>query len=323
MRKFFAIAMIALLTVVLLPAAMAQAPNPAPAVYAEDFNNWTFVSSAANTYVSNAWNCWNTPLERGVPSYFVFGNSNTSTYYPTLIRDANPLLSEIVTPSSISTAQSACGFSAATTNSHTSFWVLSGTAGLQDAVAALSSSGVGAPLEVVYLDKYWYGLVAGLPSTPSVQTAQGIIGALKSGAGVEIVDTTTAPWTYYSWNPTTSAFVISATNATAPTVAAGTGAGGSPTIAVVAGSTGTRGFVTLTTGTSPVASATIFTLTWPAVASGGFAYAPSCSIVSVGTRSYTGTNASVVGPPAVDTYTATATALTASVSGYKWAYTCN
>jgi hypothetical protein len=80
--------------------------------------------------------------------------------------------------------------------------------------------------------------------------------------------------------------------------------------------------VTLTTGTSPTASATIFTLTWPSIANGGFQYAPSCTITSIGTRAYTGTNASVAGPPAVDTYTATSSALTASVSGYKWQYTC-
>ena len=218
----------AFLSVVLLPATMAQAPVPAPWVFAEDYNNWTFTSTAPNTYVSNSWNCWNTPLERGVPGYFVFGNYNTSTYYPVLIRDANPLLSEVVTPSSVSTAQSGCGFSAATTNQHYSFTVSSGTAGLQDAVASLSmgqnNSTVFTP-EVVFVDRYWYGLIAGLPGNKVPFT---VIASTVGSVGVNIIDTTTVPWTEWVWNGTnyvpsgaTASFPIyrvsSYTNIAAPT----------------------------------------------------------------------------------------------------------
>jgi hypothetical protein len=46
-----------------------------------------------------------------------------------------------------------------------------------------------------------------------------------------------------------------------PTIAAGTGAGTSPTIAVTANSTNLSGDITLTTGTTPAASATLFTVT--------------------------------------------------------------
>lgn len=267
MRKFFAIATIALLTVVLLPAAMAQAPNPAPAVYAEDFNNWTFVSSAANTFTFPGANCWVTPLERGVPSYFVFGNPNTGINYPVAIRDSNGLFSEVVTPSSISTAQSACGFNAATVYAHASFFVQSGTAGLQDAVAAMGSSAASAPLNVIYLDKYWYGLVAGLPQTPAVQTVPAIIAALKGGSGIELVDITSIPWTYYAWNGTSFSVAAGNTggNQSGVVAAVTAGAGTAATISTT-GSAGSQ-IVNLTTGTGAT-TGNVFTLAYSRLTGG-------------------------------------------------------
>lgn len=310
----------ALLTLAILAAPLAlvaQQGLPVKSVFAEQFNNWSFASQAANTYTFAGTNCQSYPLADGtIPSYFVFGNPVTPTYFPVFIQDAAPANSEIVTPTSLSTVAGACGFSAATVNQHTSFRVSSGTAGLQDAIAVLYQSATSTlPPIPVYLDRTWYNLVSGLPAGT---TAQSIIAALKGGPAVYIVDTTTTPNTNYSWNGT--AYSASASNVTVPTVAASTGAGTSPTITVVG--TGTAGKVTLTTGTTPAASGAIFTLTWPSIAAGGFQYAPHCTITSLGTRPYTGTNAAVAGPPAVDTYTATATALTASVSGYQWSYSC-
>jgi hypothetical protein len=308
---------LALLGIVLAPL-LATAQNlPAKLYWAEQFNNWSQISQSANTYTFNG-NCRNTPATDGTASsYFVFGNPLTPTFYPVLILDASPANSEIVTPTSLSTVSGSCGFAASTVNQHISFTLYSGTAGLQDAVGTLSLTATTGQPAVVALDRYWYGLVAALPTTPTVQSASTIIAGLKGAQSVQIVDTTTAPWTYYTWSGT--AYVLAQTTVAAPAVAAGTGAGTAPTIAIKGNAE--FGTVTLTTGTTPTASGPIFTLTWVAASSGGFSYAPFCSITSIGTKTYNGTNASVAGP-AVDTYTATATALTASVAGYVWNYSC-
>lgn len=310
-------AVMALLLVGLSAIAFAQGPPnfPPTSVYARAYAAWSVIGQQANTYTFNGRVCYFSPFNNGATSpFFVFSGTNggSTVYFPVAIIDANPSLNEIVTPTSTTNTAAACGFSASTANSHTSFTLSSGTAGLQE---ALTSQLQNAPPTQVLLDKYWYQLVAGLPGAPS---AYSIINSASGSANVQIVDTTTAPWTYFCYNGTN--YTTCASNQTVPTVAAGSGAGTSPTITVVG--TGLSGIVTLTTGTTPTASATIFTLTWPAIASGGFQYAPACTISTIGTRAYTGTNASVAGPPAVDTYTATGTALTASVSGYKWSYTC-
>jgi hypothetical protein len=312
------IGIFALAGLVLAPL-LATAQNlPAKLYWAEQYNNWTQISQQANTYTFNG-TCRNTPATDGTaPSYFVYGNPVTSVFYPVLILDASPSVSEIVTPTALSTVSGACGFSASTVNQHISFTLSSGTAGLQDAVGSLSLTATTQQPAVVALDRYWYGLVAALPPTPTVQSASTIIANLKGAQSVMIVDTTTAPWTYYAWNGTN--YTLAQFSLVAPTLAEGAGAGTGPTATIKGNAQ--YGTITLTTGTTPTASATIFTLTWPALSAGGFSYAPFCSITSIGTKQYTGTNASVAGPPAVDTYTATATALTASVSGYEWNYSC-
>jgi hypothetical protein len=311
---------LALVVACICIAAPAFAQNYPPTwVFARDYNYSPVIGQQANTYTFNGGSCNYTPTGGSVNGLanpiFDFSGVIVSTpvYFPVFINDATPTNSEIVTPSATSNTQTVCGFTASPANSHTTFQLQSGTAGLQEAVAYQINS---APSSVVMLDKSWYTLLTGLGSTPP--SAAAVINALTGSANVEIVDTTTAPWVSYCWNGTN--YTPCASNQTVPAVAAGAGAGTGPTITVVG--TGVSGIVTLTTGTTPTASATIFTLTWPAIASGGFQYAPSCTISTIGTRAYTGTNASVAGPPAVDTYTATSTALTASVSGYKWSYTC-
>jgi hypothetical protein len=168
-------------------------------VWPEQYNLWSFNSVSANTYTFPGYNCWVSPLTNGTTaSFFAFGNSNTSVYFPVFIEDASPALSEIVTPTALSTTPTACGFSAAPVNSHISFTVKSGTAGLQEAVYTLSQpSSASSTANDVMLDQNFYGLVAALPSN---QTVAGIIAALSGSTRVQIVDTTTGPWTYYTWN---------------------------------------------------------------------------------------------------------------------------
>ena len=317
MRKLqFALATICLSLALAPPAVNAQGALPPLWVRAAEFNQWSFPSQAANTYTFSGTNCFVYPQVQGQlypGSFFAFGpNANP---YPVFIQDANPSNSEIVTPTAVSTVSSACGFIGSPVNQHTSFVVKSGTAGLQEAVGTLGSAATPAYPWTVVIDRTTYSQVSGLPSG----TVPTIIAALKGSINVQLVDITTTPFSYYSWSG--SAYVPSQTSQFYPTVAASTGAGTSPTISIKGNAV--SGTVTLTTGTTPTASATIFTLTWPALAAGGFSYAPFCTITSIGSRAYTGTNASVAGPPAVDTYTATSTALTASVSGYVWTYHCN
>lgn len=273
--------------------------------YASDFGQWRVPSQQANTYQWSPGSLCT--VSAGNVNFFAF-NTNA----PVFILDATAANSEVLTPSAVSTTASSCSVTIAPGNLHYSFSITSGTGGLQEALNQVSSSNA-YPVAIV-LDRNWYTLAAAVTG----KTPAGIIASVAGNAEAILVDRTTAPATSYSWNGTN--YTASASNQTVPTVAASTGAGTSPTITVVG--TGTSGVVTLTSGTTPAATATIFTLTWPAIASGGFQYAPSCTITSIGTRAYTGTNASVVGPPAVDTYTSTSVALTASVSGYKWQYTC-
>lgn len=291
--------------------APAFAQNPPKNYYASDYGQWQIPSQAANTYLFSPSSLCTVTVP-GTPSGFLPFNTNA----PIWIIDATAANSELVTPSGTTNNGSSCGVTIAPANNHYSFKLISGTAGLQEVLNQISSSN--AYPAVVYLDRSWYTLMTGVTgSSPAAA-----INTVTGNAQAYLIDNTTVPWTYYAWNGTN--YTPAASNATAPTPTAGAGAGGSPTIALVAGSTGTTGYVTLTSGTSPTASAAIMTLTWPAIASGGFQYAPVCQITSIGTRAYTsGVTTETAGPPATAVLTASSTGLTASVSGYKFKYVCH
>jgi hypothetical protein len=182
--------------------AFAQGPSSYPPtwVYARAYNGWNLVGQTASTYTFNGGVCNYSPYNNGnTPSFFDFSGfqGSTQVYNPVLITDTNPALSEIVTPTSTTQTSASCGFAATTVNSHTSFTLSSGTIGLQEAITNQLQS---TPAFVVVLDKYWYQLVAALPGYPNTVNAQTIIAAATGTANVYIVDTTTAPWTFYSWN---------------------------------------------------------------------------------------------------------------------------
>jgi hypothetical protein len=288
---------------------------PQKQYWASDYGTWQIQSQTANTYTFFPISICTVPTA-SQGSFFPF-NTNAPVY----IKDSTAANSEVllpsaVTPSASNPSSAACGVTIAPVNNHYSFSILSGTAGLQEVLNQIPSST--AYTVEVDLDRNWYAAIGSVPG----KTAAGTIASVTGSQAAYIVDKTVVPWQFYSWNGTK--YSPSASNATAPTPTAGAGAGGSPTIALVAGSTGTSGSVTLTTGTTPTASAAIMTLTWPAIASGGFQYAPSCTITSTGTRAYTsGVTTTTAGPPATAVLTASATALTASVSGYVFNYTCH
>lgn len=313
MRKALAAITFALVLAATAVGALAQGTFPQPVVYAEQFNNWDYASQGANQFTFSGTNCFNYPLASGIGSYFVFGP--TASPYPVLIQDANPSNSEIVTPSSTSTVSGSCGFTAAPSHSHTSFYVSSGTAGLQDAVGALGTTSAG----VVVIDRYYYGLVAGLPGSKTVGAE---IYGLKGSTGVQVVDITTTPYTYYAWNGSH----YFANGGGTPSIAAGAGLGTGPTGLTVTGN-GAGGTISVTTGTS-TATGTLFTLTFlSGTTSTGFNHSPSCSIASVGATTPAGTLAagSVGGSSSAgytQPFTIATTALTASTF-YSFSYSCN
>ena len=312
MRKAFAAVALLFVSAVV---AVAQGALPPIAVTAEQFNNWSLNSQAANTYTFAGTNCQNYPQTNGiVSSYFVFGP--TAAPYPVLIRDANPANSEVVTPTATSNVSGACGFSAAPANQHTSFTVSSGTAGLQDAVGTLGSTVTPAYPWTVIVDRTYYQLVSGLPG----KSVAGIINALKGSVNVQIQDITTAPNTFYTWNGTS--YVPRGGATTPPTLAvSGAGAGTGPSATSITGSA-YAGTVAFTTGTTPTAAAAVFTMTYPTVANGGPSYAIGCTFTSIGANSYTIGTSATAGTPEVVTFTAGTPALAGSTA-YVFNYHCN
>jgi hypothetical protein len=125
---------------------------------------------------------------------------------PIKIVDPNPGLIETVIPLAVFLT-GGCSVSLVTAFSHSSFYLTSGTGGLQEAInnAKVRS---GSPNTII-LNAEWYALVA--PGNPAT-----VIASVTGGASFGLVDVTTAPYTFYAWNG--SQFV-----------SAGTGGGGSPT----------------------------------------------------------------------------------------------
>lgn len=306
-----------LLVLLFAPAfAFAQSAPPPPFVFAESYAQWNFGSQTPNSYIFSGTNCLVTPLTgagSGVSApFFAFGP--TATPFPVYIRDDSPALSEVVTPLSTSRQGSSCGFVASTSNSHITFNVLSGTAGLQEAVASQASQASA----VVYLDQYWYGLVAALPGS---QTAPAIIAALKGGGNVILKDLTTAPTTDYVWSGTAFKAISGSTaGKTLPTAALGAAAGTAPSAVTTYGSANVT-VVSFTAGTSTT-TGTIFTLTWPTTNS--FTYPPTCTVTSTGANQYlTGTVATTYSAShAILTFTEATAALTASTA-YQFTVRCN
>jgi hypothetical protein len=125
---------------------------------------------------------------------------------PIKIVDPNPSLIEVVTPVAVFLT-GGCSVSLATAYAHTSFYLTSGTGGLQEAIN--NGRVRSASANTIVLNAEWYALVA--PGNPAT-----VISTVTGGAGFGLVDVTTAPYSYYSWNGTQF-------------VSAGTGGGGSPT----------------------------------------------------------------------------------------------
>jgi len=246
-----------------------------------------------------------------------------------LVQDVNQANSEVLTPGSFLTPTSTtCGPTLAAVNSHNLGTTMqSGTAGLQEAVNAVGGS-TKPYLTSIILSGEWYKLLANISGQNATLAALNspaqVIAAATCSSNTQLVDVTANPWAFWSCNASNKFSLL--TLGQKATVAAGAGAGTSPTIALSAGSTASSGTVTLTTGTTPTASAAVFTVTMTAPNSGGFGYAPVCTVKSIGSQAYTGTVSTTAGSgstAATLVYTATGTALTASQAGFVWSYSCH
>jgi hypothetical protein len=253
--------------------ALGQNNLPPTQVYARAYGQWNIIGQQANTYTFNGGTCNSTAFNNGLASpTFVFSGSQagSAVYFPVYIEDANPALSEVVTPSSTINTAATCGFSASTTNQHVSFTLLDGSGGLAPAVAYQLQSPQ--PMQVV-LEKAWYTSIYGLPTQPLPET---VIKAVTGNSNVTIVDQTTSPYTFWRWSGTAYAAQSLSGGASAPTAAAGAAAGTSPTGPTNTGD-GNQFSVALTTGTATT-TGVLFTETW--ATTGAFTYPPSCYVWS-------------------------------------------
>lgn len=306
------------------PVALSAQGNLPPAqVYARAYNGWNIIGQQANTYTFNGGVCSYAPYNNGnSPSFFVFSGlqGTTTVYNPVLITDASASLSEIVTPTATTQSTASCGAALAATNSHTSFVLSSGTAGLQEAVTNQVQSG---PPSSVLLDQYWYNTIYALPGA-ATSTPETVIKAIKGSPNVQIIDTTTSPWTYWRSNAGGTAYTAATTltgGTSAPTAAAGAAAGTSPTGPTNTGD-GNTFTVALTTG-SATTTGVLFTETW--ATTNAFLFPPSCRVISTpgATNPFTTFTSAVTFTSSAAKVTVTVTATPVAATAYAFTVTCN
>lgn len=271
--------------------------NPPTYVFARDYNGWSIASQASQTFVWNQGACNYTPKNpMGLsPAFFDFSGYNGASvvYFPVYINDANPALSEVVTPTSITNTGGVCGFSASPGNTHTMFQVQSGTAGLQEAVTTQAQS---LPPSTVILDRTWYSQLQQLTTNGVAPTAQSVISKLTGSANVELLDVTAAPWVAYTWN---GAAYVQAPASGAGTPPSSLTLVSAPTALSTAAAT--YGLITTATtgGTIPASSTYRFGATYVTALGGETTISTdSASTATIATGSGTATNTITVTSPA-------------------------
>ena len=197
MRKIafgFIVALAALVAICAAPVAVAQSGQAYNQrwIFASDFGTWTVRSQTSATYSWSPGSICNVPANSSAQSFFAFATSQ-----PVEIVDiTNSTLNEIVTPTAVTNTASICSISVAPANTHYGFFVTSGTGGLQEAVNTVSAT---APYStLIWIDRNWYALANALPGT----TPAKVIAALTGNSNAVIVDNTTQPFTYYTYNGT-------------------------------------------------------------------------------------------------------------------------
>jgi hypothetical protein len=168
-------------------------------VFAIDYAQANMQGSGANNFNWNTGptgpgSCQTYPNGSSSNPYFVFGPA--ATPFPLYLQDSNTANSEVVSPSTTFQTGSSCGFSSSTNHSHITFYVKSGTGGLQEALYNNKSA---AYPTMVVLDPVWKTYIASLPGSQTPAAEIAAIPAAFGTTNLMIVDVTTAPMTYYTW----------------------------------------------------------------------------------------------------------------------------
>lgn len=306
--KYRILSLLALVGLLTAPVAFAQSSTHTPyqqsVYYAADYGQWGIKSQSANTYLFSPGGLCTASASGS--QFFPF-----ATNAPVEILDATPANSEVVTPSSVTNSGSQCGFSASPANNHYSFQIVSGTAGLQESLNALAVPTTPYPATII-LDRNWLSAAGNvIGATPS-----GIISAAKGNTHAFLEDITSAGPSFYVWNGT--AYVSGTWSNAVPTAAAGAAAGTSPTVATAAG-TALSPIQSITTGTATT-TGTLFTETWATTAQ--FLAAPTCTVKSIGTNSFTAFTVATTFTSSHAVLTVTATSAPAASTAYKFAASC-
>jgi hypothetical protein len=169
------------------------------------------------------------------------GNRNFPAFTPGVpikIVDTNPAYTEVVTPVAVIVNSGVCAVSLTTSYTHTSFYLTSGTGGLQEALNN-GNQRAGEPNTVI-LNADWYAFVA--PSNPAT-----VIASVHGSSTLSLIDVTTSPYTAYNWNGSqyvsggTGAAIPATENALCGTNAAGSARACTPGTDYVAPSTPATG----------------------------------------------------------------------------------
>lgn len=163
--------------------------------YASDYGTWTIQGQYPNTYL------WSPSGVCKIPDPTIGSFLPFNTNAPLFIRDSVSSASEVVSPNGVIATDSYCGVTIMPAHQHTSFALLSGTAGLQEVLNQIAGT---IPYAVqVVLDRNWYTLLGSIPG----QSAATVIGAVHGSTAVNLVDVTKAPSAYYHWNGSAYAVV--------------------------------------------------------------------------------------------------------------------
>jgi len=306
MRKLLS-SLLLLAGALVAPFAVAQTattPYSSPAYYASSFNLWSINSQAPNTYTFQGRSLCNSSAQ-GV-NFFVF-NTNAPVY----IADSNTAESELVTPSAVVNTAGSCGVTLSPSNTHSTFQLRSGTAGLQEAINTVKASG-GWPA-LILLDRNWWSTANNLPGTNGNTV---ITSTAKGNAGALLQDITASPAVTYVWNGT--AYASGTWVNTAPGIAAGAAAGTAPTVSNSGTSTALSGIANVTAGTATT-TGTLFTET---AAANTINYAASCTVTSVGANSFTAFTVATSVSSGHNLLTVTATSAPTASTAYQFAYNC-